>query len=75
MTRENTKILNFIKTNDNYMKKIKTARLKHNNNKDFTNQILYIVMDLVNTEKQFYGVNRKNIDVVQLSKEFFLCNI
>jgi len=72
MTKETKKIMTFLFENVDYNKKVSDTRVKHNNAKDFTNGILYIIMDVVSKEEQFFGMNRSNIDVNRISQEFFV---
>ena len=71
MNKETTLILNYIKESRHYLDKILKIRQKFENSKDFFNQFSYIIQEIVNEEKKFINMSRKNIELPELSQMFF----
>lgn len=57
--------------NNGYMKRIILKRETTNNTKDFEVQVGYIIMDMVNREKQFFDIDRSEIDIARIAQELF----
>ena len=72
MNSETKKILNLIKSNEQYVVRLINLREKYNNSKEFYNQMGYFIMDIVNTEKTLMNLKRKNIEFDIINKEFFI---
>lgn len=70
MNKETIKILTYIQNSENYKKKVKN--LYKRNSKDFSNQVLYVIMEIVSTEKKFFGMDRSKIDINAISQELFI---
>lgn len=71
MNRETAKIISFIETSDIYKEKFKVTRSKYSNFKDFRNQAGYIVMEILNSEKEFFDYPRKDIEILKIVELYF----
>lgn len=71
MNKESQTIADYIEGNPTYLKKIAELKVKYKNSKEFTNGLLYVIMDVVNTEKKFINIKRSSIDVPSLAAKFF----
>lgn len=71
MNKESQTIADYIEGNPAYLKKIADLKVKYKNSKEFTNGLLYVIMDIVNTEKKFINIKRSSIDVPALAAKFF----
>jgi len=71
MNKETKLIYNYIKDTSDSIYHISRLREQYRNQKDFTNQLLYHIMDIVNKEKKFVNLNRKEIDVIEISNKLF----
>lgn len=71
MNKETTQILDYINKSGHYLDKIGELRLIHNNLKDFTFKINYLIMSIVNEEERFFNMSRKNIDLQEIANKFF----
>ena len=71
MNKISQQILNFIRENDEWINKVLGIRSRFNNQKDFTNQVGYVIMDIVSREKKFFDINRSDIDVNGIAQELF----
>lgn len=71
MNKISEKILKYINNNDKYKNEIIVKRHSFTNVKDFTNQVGYIIMDIVSREKKFFDVDRRDIDVNAIAQELF----
>lgn len=56
---------------DDYMIQIVAKREKSSNSKDFEIQVGYIIMDMVSREKEFFDVDRSEIDIAGIAQEMF----
>lgn len=71
MNRETRKLIDFLNENDQYTTKLRTLREKHNNYKDFSNQVLYVIQEVLNTEKKFFDYPRNKIDLFIITNLYF----
>jgi len=71
LNKETKLILTFIKNNQDFVYTINRLRETYSNQRDFTNQLLYAIMDVLNREKQFTHIDRKNIDIIAISNTLF----
>lgn len=71
MNRETQQLLNYIDKSGFYLDKIASIRLKYSNIKDFNNMLGYVIMDIVNTERSFFNINRKNIEIELITEKYF----
>lgn len=71
MNKETQRIYDFINSSEELKNKIKSLRSKHNNFKDFYNQIGYVIMDVLNRNKQFHDYARNKIEIVKIAEMFF----
>lgn len=71
MNRETIKLVSFIEQNEQYTQELKEARGKFSNYKDFTNKVGYIVMGLLNTEKEFFDYPRNDIELSKIVALYF----
>jgi hypothetical protein len=71
MNKETTQILDYIQKSGHYLEKIEQLRDKHINYKDFFNMLGYVVMEIVNEEKKFVHLSRKNIDLELITERYF----
>jgi len=71
MNKETKKVLKYIDNNPEIEQKLKTLGKKFNNFKDFYNQTGYVIMDIVNRNKEFYTLDRTRIDIYTVSERYF----
>ena len=71
MTKETKKILSFIESDETSQAKLKELSESHTNFKDFYNQTGYVIMDIVNTNKDFHNLSRNNIEIDLISERYF----
>lgn len=71
MNRETKKILNFIQQTPSWESRLEVLRKKHSNYKDFFNQIGYLLMELLNTEKAFFDYPRERIEISKIANLYF----
>jgi len=71
MNRISLKILQYILDSDKYWLRIRMKRSEYKNIKDFTYQVGYIIMDIVNKEPKFFDINRNDIDIDNIAQELF----
>lgn len=71
MTKETNKVISFIKANDYYLQRVNKIRTNNHNIKDFTNNVTDVIMELINREKPFYGIDRRKIEIHDVAEVFF----
>jgi hypothetical protein len=71
MNKETAQVVDYIDKSGHYLEKIGNLRVKFNNIKDFQNMIGYVVMEIVNEEKRFIHLSRKNIDLPLITQRYF----
>ena len=71
MNKETKKVYDFIQQDEQLKQKVKSLRSKHNNFKDFYNQVGYVIMDILNRNKQFHDYPRNKIEIVKIAEMFF----
>lgn len=71
MNRETRKVIDFINDTPEYTNKVQELRKKFSNHKDFSNQVLYLVQEILNTQKKFYDYPRHKIDLFVISNIYF----
>lgn len=71
MNKETKKILKFIEETPQWFEKLKAIRAKNSNYKDFFNQIGYLLMELLNTEKNFFDYPREKIEISKIANLYF----
>lgn len=73
MNTRTKKIVEFIDNNEKYKDKIIELRQKNKNSKDFFDVLLkYVIMDILNTEKQFYDFPRKEIQLDEIVRRYWI---
>ncbi len=70
MNKETTKIVEFIE-NSRYKSKIEEVRARFSNYKDFSNQTGYVIMDILNNEREFYDYPRNDIELSKIVELYF----
>ena len=71
MTKETKKVLEIINNDPEMVAKIDNLKLKYTNIREFYNQIGYVIMDLVTTNKSLYTINRSKIDLYLITERYF----
>lgn len=71
MNKISRQILSYIQNDNEQLAKVLNLKDRFNNHKDFTNQIGYVIMDVVSTEKRFFDIDRKEIEVNEIAQELF----
>ena len=71
MNRETKKLLEYIDNSIEYKDKLTEIQTTYPNFRDFYNQVGYIIMDIVNTNKQFHNLSRNNIEIELITERFF----
>lgn len=71
MNLETNKILSYIDKSGFYLDKVYDLRKKHNNIKDFQMMFGYVVMEILNENKEFIHLNRNKIELPELAHMFF----
>jgi len=71
VNKETTQIVDYINKSGHYLEKIGELRVKHNNIKDFQLLLNYVIMEIVNEEKKFVHLSRKNIDLPKITELYF----
>lgn len=72
MNARTNKIVEFIESNGEYKKKVEDLRTRHANSKDFFDHMLkYVIMDILNTQKQFYDFPRNEIQLDEIMRRYF----
>lgn len=72
MNARTDKIVKFIDNSPEYQSKINELRKKYANSRDFfDNMLKYVIMDILNTQKQFFDFPRKEIQFDELVKRYF----
>jgi hypothetical protein len=71
MNKESRKIIEFIDSDDLTTEKLEEIKKRFTNSRDFTNQIGYLVMEIVNTNQEFYQLNRNKLEIEKISERYF----
>lgn len=71
MNKTTQKIYDRIKSDDHLMNYVQLKRELFPNSRDFTNQVGYVVMELVSTEKDLFNINRSDIEIDKIAQELF----
>jgi len=71
MNKETNQISDYISNSGFYLEKIDSLRKKYTNIKDFQLMLSYMIMEIVNEEKKFINLSRKNIDLQELTNKYF----
>lgn len=71
MNKETSLLADYITQSGYYLEKIDNLKKKHPNSKDFFNSFGYLVQEILNEEKKFINLSRKNIDLPGLSNIYF----
>lgn len=71
MNKETSLLADYITKSGYYLEKIDNLKKKHLNSKDFFNSFGYLIMEILNEEKRFINLSRKNIDLPGLSNKYF----
>ncbi len=72
MNQETQRLYDFIENNKEYKDKILLNKEKYSNFKDFFNQTGYVIMDILSTEKEFFGYPRNKIELDIITERFFV---
>lgn len=71
MNNKTKKIVDFIDSNEKYINKILELKQKYSNSKDFfENLIKYVVMDILNSNKEFYDYPRSQIELDEIIRRY-----
>jgi hypothetical protein len=71
MNTRTKKIVEFIDSNEKYNNKIIELKQKYNNSKDFFDHMLkYVIMDILNTQKQFFDFPRNEIQLDEIVRRY-----
>lgn len=71
MNKESKTILKYIRTNLDWLSRVMKLRGQYLNQKDFTYQLGYVIMDLVSREPEFIRMDRNKIDINAIGQELF----
>ena len=71
MNKETKQLIDYIEQSGFYLDKINKLKTKHNNIKDFQFHLSYVIMDIVSSEKKFYNMSRKNIELDNIALILF----
>lgn len=71
MNKETAQLIDYINSSGFYLDKLDQLKKKFNNSKDYQNQLGYVIMEIVSTEKKFINMSRKNIDLPMISQIYF----
>lgn len=71
MNKETGLILDCIDNSEHYLGKVKDLKQRFTNVKDFQNQFLGVIVEIISEEKKFINLKRTNIEVPELALMFF----
>lgn len=71
MNKETNILIEYINKSGYALDRIDKLRQQYTNIKDFHNQFGYLIMEILNEEKKFINLSRKNIELPILVSKYF----
>jgi len=71
MNKNTLRLFNYMVSNPKWISRIKETRQKYPNYKDFYNESCKIVLELIQTEKQFYDYPKDNVNIKKIVDMYF----
>lgn len=71
MNKDTLRIFNFMVNNPNWIAKLKDKRQTYPNYKDFYRESSEVILELLETEKEFYDYPRDNVNIKKIVDMYF----